>query len=248
MNPRRGRASSTRTRRPGTGSPWWVVAVGATFAAACDSATIPALPGPYDFRLAVQGTDGGARRRTFHWDRGAVVPVFLGEELAGAGDLRQAFRRAARAWRSAAVFGEVRLRATTDLGEARAVLRWHDAAGVLSTPMACLGPVTGAASTLGCLNDPRDALRTWPRRDGETSQVIYRVVIRRTDDQDLLDRLVVHEMGHVLGILTHSPDPSDIMWAGPDLPLAPSARDRSTLRSLYMTPVDLPIEPAPPGG
>ncbi len=236
MNPRRGTGSTLR-----------MALVGAALATACDSAIIPALPGPYDFRLAVYGTDGRARPRTFHWDRGAVVPVYVVHEQSGAGDLRQAFRRAARAWRSAAVFGEVRLRETTDLGEARAVLRWHDAAGVLSTPMTCVGPVTGAASTLGCLNDPRDALRTWPRRDGEPSQVIYRVVIRRTDDQELLDRLVIHEMGHVLGILSHSPDPSDIMWAGPDLPPAPTARDRSTLRSLYMTPVDLPVELPSPG-
>ena len=236
MNPRRGTGSTLR-----------MALVGAALATACDSAIIPALPGPYDFRLAVYGTDGRARPRTFHWDRGAVVPVYVVHEQSGAGDLRPAFRRAARAWRSAAVFGEVRLRETTDLGEARAVLRWHDAAGVLSTPMTCVGPVTGAASTLGCLNDPRDALRTWPRRDGEPSQVTYRVVIRRTDDQELLDRLVIHEMGHVLGILSHSPDPSDIMWAGPDLPPAPTARDRSTLRSLYMTPVDLPVELPSPG-
>ncbi len=233
----------------GAGAKWWVAVLAcATLAAACESPVIPALPGPYDFRLAVYGTDGGAHPRTFHWDRGEVVPVFLGEELTGAGDLRAAFQRAVRAWRSAAVFGEVRLRETADLGEARAVLRWHDAAGVLSTPMDCVGPVTGAASTLGCLNPSRGALRTWPRRDGETSQVIYRVVIRRTGDQELLDRLVIHEMGHVLGILSHSPDPSDIMWAGPNLPPVPSARDRSTLRSLYMTPVNLPIESASPGG
>ena len=231
----------------GSGSTWWMALAGAALVSACDSATIPALPGPYDFRLSVYGTDGRARQRTFHWDRGAVVPVFVVQDPSDAGDLRRALVQAVRAWRSAAVFGEVRLRETTDLGEARAVLRWHDAAGVLSTPMTCLGPVTGAASTLGCLNDPRDALRTWPRRDGEPSQVIYRVVIRRTDDRELLDRLVIHEMGHVLGILSHSPDPSDVMWAGPDLPPAPTPRDRSTLRSLYQTPVDLPVESAPPG-
>lgn len=236
MNPRRA-----------NGSMWRVAVLGAVLVTACDGATVPALPGPYDFRLAIYGADGRARQRTFHWDRGAVVPVYVDDEPAGAGALSQAFRRAVREWRSAAVFGEVRLRETTDLGEARAVLRWHDSRGVLSTPMTCLGPVTGAASTLGCLNDPRDALRTWPRRDGEPSQVIYRVVIRRTDDRELLDRLVIHEMGHVLGILSHSPDPSDIMWAGPDLPSAPTARDRSTLRSLYQTPVDLPVESASPG-
>ena len=220
----------------------------ATLGIACDVPTIPALPGPYDFRLPVYAAAGRANIRTFHWDRGAVVPVFLGEGGGGAGDLRQAFQGAVHAWRAAAVFGEVRLRATTDLDEARAVLLWHDAPGILSTPVGCLGPVTGAASTLGCLNETRDALRSWPRRDGGASRVVFRVVIRRTGDQDLLDRLVIHEMGHVLGILSHSPDPSDVMWAGPRLPPAPTARDRSTLRSLYQTPVDLPLEVASPAG
>ena len=213
---------------------------------ACDAPTIPALPGPYDFRLAVSDAEGRTHVRTFHWERGGVVPVFLGE--GSDGSLRPAFERAVQAWRTAAVFGEVRARETTDLDEARAVLLWDNAPGVLSTPAGCVGPVTGAASTLGCLNHSRDALRSWPRRDGETSRVVFRVVIRRTPDQQLLDGLVMHEMGHVLGILAHSPDRSDIMWAGPSLPPAPSARDRSTLRSLYQTPVDLPVENPPAGG
>ena len=142
------------SRGRGTGSMWRMAVVGAALVTACDSATIPALPVPYDFRLAIYGADGSARQRTFHWHRGTVVPVYVDDEPEGAGALRQAFRQAVRAWRSAAVFGEVRLRETNDLGEARAVLRWHDAVGVLSTPMTCVGPVTGAASTLGCLNDP----------------------------------------------------------------------------------------------
>ena len=159
---------------------------------ACDAPTIPALPGPYDFRLALPGGDDDGRARTFHWDRGAEIPVFLGEDAGAAGDLRQAFRRAVRAWRSAAVFGEVRLRETTDLGEARAVLRWHDAPGLLSTPAGCVGPVTGAASTLGCLNDtPRRAPAVGPAGTGAASRVHFRVVIRRTGDQELLDRLVI---------------------------------------------------------
>ena len=243
--------TARRGRAPRSGLAGRAPLLAVMLAFACDAPTIPALPGPYDFRLALPGGDDDGRARTFHWDRGAEVSVFLGEDAGAAdaaGDLRQAFRRAVRAWRSAAVFGEVRLRETTDLGEARAVLRWHDAPGLLSTPAGCVGPVTGAASTLGCLNDTRDALRSWPRRDGAASRVYFRVVIRRTGDQELLDRLVIHEMGHVLGILSHSPDRSDIMWAGPDLPPAPSARDRSTLRSLYMTPVDLPVETASSGG
>lgn len=233
----------SRPRGPGR-----LVLVAATLALACDTPAVPSLPLPYDFRLSVYGVDGNASTRTFHWDLGGTVPIFLAEGGGGGGDLRLAFRRAMQAWRAAAVFGEVGLREASDLDGALAVLRWHDAPGVLSTPAGCVGPVTGAASTLGCLTDSRDALRSWPRRDGGTSQVVFRVVIRGTADQELLDGLVMHEMGHVLGILAHSPDPSDVMWAGPSLPPQPSARDRSTLRSLYQTPVDLPLETESSGG
>ena len=59
---------------------------------------------------------------------------------------------------------------------------------------------------------------------------------RLADLHDLY-RVVLHEMGHALG-LRHSPDTGDIMYPrlGKSGPQALSARDRETLRLLYSRP------------
>lgn len=204
---------------------------------ACETPVVPFDAGQYEFRLAVAG---GAR--TFHWGPGADVPIYVNEpEVAGRPSLADAMDRATRTWSRAAVFAEVALRQTRSLDEAVAVLQWSDRDPVLSTPVGCTGPSTGAASTRGCLNEAGDSLRTWPRRDGGASRVRFNVVIEvRPDlDPELVGRLVTHEAGHVLGILNHSPNAGDLMWAGVLSAGALSAADRQTLRSLYQTPVDL---------
>jgi predicted Zn-dependent protease len=51
-----------------------------------------------------------------------------------------------------------------------------------------------------------------------------------------------HEIGHALGIFTHSPDPEDLMYADPVVSTI-SRRDRSTAELAYHTPPTLSIEP-----
>jgi predicted Zn-dependent protease len=51
-----------------------------------------------------------------------------------------------------------------------------------------------------------------------------------------------HEVGHSLGIFTHSPDPQDLMYSDPIISMI-SRRDRSTAELAYHTPPTLTIEP-----
>jgi predicted Zn-dependent protease len=51
-----------------------------------------------------------------------------------------------------------------------------------------------------------------------------------------------HEIGHALGIFTHSPNPDDFMYADPVVSTI-SRRDRSTAELAYHTPPTLSIEP-----
>jgi hypothetical protein len=215
----------------------WLVLLCAMVVAGCESPAVPFDSGQYDYRLLVPG--GGSR--TFHWDLGADVPVYIDSEVAGRPSLSDALDAAGSIWTPAALFGEVRLRQTTNLDEAVAVLQWKDAEPILSTPPGCSGSSTGAAFTRGCLNEGADSLRTWLRRDGGPSQVIFTVFVEnRPDlDADLLRLLVTHEAGHVLGILSHSNDQDDLMWGGILSTDQPSLADRQTLRSLYQAPVDL---------
>jgi predicted Zn-dependent protease len=41
-----------------------------------------------------------------------------------------------------------------------------------------------------------------------------------------------HELGHAIGILTHSPDAADIMYFDPSVPTL-STRDRATIERAY---------------
>jgi hypothetical protein len=221
--------------------PWVLAFLPLGLSTGCETPSVPFDEGQYDFRLNVS-TPAGSFVRTFHWGPGAEVAVFVNSASAeGRPSLATALDRASETWTRAALFSEVRVRQTTDLGEAMAVLQWADAEPVLSTPPGCTGPVTGAASTVGCLNETADSLRTWRRRDGGPSQVLFSVFVKvRPDlDDELLERVVAHEAGHVLGILAHSLDARDLMWAGDLSSASPSGADRQTLRSLYQAPVDL---------
>jgi len=210
-------------------------------ALACETPSVPFDSGQYDFRLVVSAT-GGQLQRTFHWGAGADVPVFVNQpDVAGRPNMADALEQASAVWTRAAVFGEVRLRRTTNLDEAVAVLQWKDTEPILSTPVGCDGPGTGAASTRGCLNTAADSLITWPRRDQGPSRVLFSVIVEtRPDiDTDLLELLVTHEMGHVMGILAHSTSSGDMMWGGIVATGELSDADRQTLRTLYQSTVDL---------
>ncbi|MBI4538777.1 MAG: hypothetical protein HY704_04615 [Gemmatimonadetes bacterium] len=223
----------------------------------CETPTLPLSPSeadlPYDFRLLLPvavGDSAAADMFTFHWGLGATVPVLVME----ASDptrpsLAEALSDASAAWNRAAALGEVRLREAADPGRAGVLLVWADGPRAVRVPDDCVGPATsGAASTQGCIEEGRDEggapvkrLKRWPRADGDSTRIALVVTIssRPGTDAVRLRRLVTHEMGHALGILSHSPNPRDLMWSG----LIPgdtlTRADRATLRALYHARRDL---------
>jgi predicted Zn-dependent protease len=52
---------------------------------------------------------------------------------------------------------------------------------------------------------------------------------------------VLHEMGHALGLIGHSPDPADVMYPDRGFAITLSQRDRETLRLLYSKPNGTPV-------
>jgi hypothetical protein len=57
----------------------------------------------------------------------------------------------------------------------------------------------------------------------------------------LLQNLIAHELGHALGILSHSPEKSDLMYAITDEHSRLSQRDINTLKKLYESKVDVAL-------
>jgi hypothetical protein len=65
---------------------------------------------------------------------------------------------------------------------------------------------------------------------------------RPAEDQGILLRNVLaHEIGHALGIQTHSPQEGDLMYTETDEYSRISERDLNTLRKLYQTPSNLQL-------
>ena len=55
------------------------------------------------------------------------------------------------------------------------------------------------------------------------------------DVVNCLERLTIHELGHTLGIFSHSSNELDLMFPAPQVRL-PSDGDRQTVEILYHTP------------
>lgn len=227
---------SGRSGRAGAGGVVLVALAG--LLAGCDSPTIPGREVAYDFRFL---TDPPAVLR---WPTGSTIRVWVegGPDPARASALEAAFRAGAVAWAGAVLYGEYRFVEAPRVEEADVVLYWSDVVPPVLTE-ACPGELGGRALTWSCPSQTEPGrLYRFPLRSpaGGRSDVrmLVRVLATEASDPARLRRLVLHELGHVLGIGQHSPSAGDVMWAGAAADRL-SAADRATVQVLYHTPPDL---------
>ena len=203
-----------------------LAAIVVPLAAGCDAPTVPGEAPAYDPTALTGG-------RIYRWPLGATVRVHVAESP-GASALAPHVRRAADAWLAALDYRELAVALVASAADADVVVG-HAADHPLSLD-ACGAFSIGAAFTLLCPD--ADSARTLPRRDGGPSRARIAVAIDESQlpDAGRLGAVVVHELGHALGVGGHSGDPADAMHADPRV-ATPSARDARTLRYVVHRPI-----------
>lgn len=216
-----------------------VFTMGLVLTAACDSPTVPQrrLHEIYEFTLPTAAGDTLVLR----WPVGAEVRVWAEDVDAGA-PLRAALEAGAALWNERALFGEYRLVLAEEPTRADVLLAW--APGALPVRTDGCPPHTRRGTTTFCVveQDGRRRLDVFPLLTGsEQGRVRMLVTFLREDGAPPADlpALVAHELGHVLGLARHSPNPLDLMYADPAMPPVLSVRDAATVQVLYHTRADV---------
>lgn len=179
-----------------------------------------------------------------HWPLGSTIRVFVaGDAAEGKDVLRQAFEAGARAWNDAVLLGEYRLVPASAAEQADIVLAWSQTQLPVDTD-GCRPTLRGAGVTTFCVSsEDSTRLHTFPLRAAGAAESRVRMVmlIRNAlaEEPARARQITAHELGHALGILTHSGHPRDLMFYGPLDADSPSPADRQTVQLLYHTRPDV---------
>lgn len=146
-------------------------------------------------------------------------PPGLVEEPEG---VREVVRRGVTEWAGVAGPGLPRFRFVGSAGEADIPIVWEESPSGDWYVAHCIYAQTSIAGRFGV---ERVLVTTRWRGERVPREILYLVVL--------------HEMGHALGLGGHSPHPGDIMYGerSDALPQGLSPRDRETLRRLYTSPL-----------
>ena len=212
---------------------------GGAVALGCESATVPTREADdiFEFRLPVAN-----ERLVLRWPNGSRIRLFV---QPGATDpmtdlLMSSVRAGAAEWEAASLFGDFSFALVGTPDQADVVVNWSTSARPVEIAH-CI-PVGGAAFTTFCLTPEGDRLQPFPLRNTMmVSSVRFLVTIREAEalNPARARTLVMHELGHVLGIAAHSPNAQDLMFADPAVRDTPNARDRATVQLLYQTSANI---------
>ena len=218
-------------RRPVRLSLW--LSAGALLVACADIAE-PSRGDAYEWRRIV-ATGSGPDTLSFHWD-GAELPVrfWVEDSLNMPSHVQQGIAQ----WEAVFLYGEFSGTLVSDSSAADVIVRVGIApkAGFSITRLAATAPGCQGATDVELAPAGNQILR--PIR----IYVDPRFVPGSPGIDECMALTTTHEIGHSLGIFTHSPDPEDLMYADPVVSTI-SRRDRSTAELAYHTPPTLSIEP-----
>lgn len=203
-------------------------------AAGCEGPLVPPDTSAdiYDFRLTTTPP------QVLRWPSGSRVRVYAADATTRGTMLTDAVALGAATWNRHALYGEYEIVPVASAVSADVVVRWSDEPSAVD--MSGCPDVVSIAVTTFCLDD-EDATRleVFPLlgTGGSGSSVRFVITILGTQsgDESTVRRLVIHELGHALGIARHSLNSQDLMAQGIPTRATLSQRDIATVQILYHT-------------
>ena len=197
--------------------------------AGCTNIGSPALVSHYEFRLFAINGAGDTTTLAFHWPR-EFLPIRI--YVADASVLRPHVATAIGRWQDAMLYGEYRAVITSDSNHADVIFENNQ-------PPFLRAGVRLEASAPQCGGEtdaPDPATHTVPL---PVHSYVYSGLSPGAPGLDLCYSITVtHEMGHTLGLLSHSPFYTDVMYSNPVFD-GISANDRETVQTAYHFPANV---------
>ena len=210
----------------------WIAA--GTLLVACADIAAPSRGDAYEWRRIV-ATGTGLDTLSFHWG-GADLPVrFWAEDSL---NLASHVQQGIAQWEAVFLYGEFRGALVSDSSAADVIVRVGIAPkGGFSITRLARGMAPECQGATDVEVSPAGSQIARPIR----IYVDPRFAPGSPGVDECMALTTTHEIGHALGIFTHSPDPGDLMFANPVVSTI-SSRDRSTAELAYHTTPTLSIE------
>lgn len=193
------------------------VVIGLACGASCSEITTPSRTPRY---LSDVGTG------VFHWPAERLPVRYYATTQ---GTMARLVQNGLAAWERQFLYGEFTAVLVADSNSADVIVLWTD-----SVPPDVPPDTAGAVGACGGVTQFfLDSTGT--RADSIQVRLTVNAGFSLAQVAACTRRVAAHELGHTLGIFTHSPATGDLMYGAPSVE-SPTARDRATVEVLYHTP------------
>lgn len=200
-------------------------------AVSCDTPTTA----PSAFAYDPTGLTGG---QLYRWENGRRVNVYVVPGTAGTAQITSAVDAAIPRWNAVPRGETVRLQRTGTAAQANVIVYDNSIPLPIVVPRDCPFSSSGAVGyTYFCAQGGR-AQPLPLLAGGGSATVVIRLDLSRVTSVVPLEAVVMHELGHAIGIGGHSDSENDVMFAAPRTSTV-SGRDTQTLRYLLAQGADI---------